>query len=164
MLVTISLGSNVGDRLSHLCCARDLLQNLAVAGSFRQSAIYQTVPIACPDDSPDFFNAVVAFDFLGSASELHGATQKIENQLGRQRSILNAPRTIDVDILTCGDLVQNEIVLILPHPRMIQRRFVLEPLCEILPELQLPKKPHPVLHYLHLLRDQDPLIKVYETW
>ncbi len=164
MLVTISLGSNVGDRLSHLCGARDLLQSLGVAGSFQQSAVYQTIPIACPDNSPDFYNAVVAFEFCGTASQLHKETQKIENQLGRQRSILNAPRTIDVDLLTFGDIIHDETSLILPHPRMLQRRFVIEPLCEILPELQLPQDSYRVLHYLQLLHDQNPLIKVYDIW
>jgi 2-amino-4-hydroxy-6-hydroxymethyldihydropteridine diphosphokinase len=164
MLATISLGSNVGDRLSNLCRARDMIMDFSVTHTLRQSAIYQTIPVACPDDSPDFYNAVVAFDFLGSASELHRTTQHIENQLGRQRSILNAPRTMDLDILTFGDVVQDEESLTLPHPRMLQRRFVLEPLCEILPNLQLPQDPHPLRHYLLLLHDQVPLIQVHPTW
>ena len=149
----IALGSNLGDRLANLQAARDRLRLLASPEEpFLQAAIYQTTPVACPDDSPDFLNTVVEFSFKGHATELLKHTQQIETDLGRVRDgTPNAPRTIDVDILYLGN---EEIALPdlkLPHPRLAQRRFVLEPLSEIQPDLRLPGSQRSIADLLQAL-------------
>ena len=138
-LAVIALGSNLGDRLAHLQQARDSLQALALTENVQQSSIYQTEPVLCPDDSQDFFNAVISFDFEGTASELHQHTRAIELALGRVAiKERNAPRVIDIDLLLFGEQIIDQAELTIPHPRMHLRRFVLQPLCEILPKLTIP--------------------------
>jgi len=138
VLVVIGLGSNLGDRLGHLRQAREALLALAQPNSFVSSSIYQTEPVHCPDDSPDFYNAVVSFRYSGTAAELHSRTRMIEHSLGRERSAINAPRTIDIDLLLFGDEIIHTPDLQIPHPRFHLRRFVLQPLVEIHPDLMVP--------------------------
>lgn len=138
--VGIALGSNLGDRLANLQAARAALRDIATPGSaFLQASTYQTEPLLCPPGSPHFYNSVVEISFGGSPSELLDITQKIEKTLGRlgvpER---NAPRVIDIDLLYFGDQAIDTEELILPHPRISERRFVIEPLAEIRPELILP--------------------------
>jgi 2-amino-4-hydroxy-6-hydroxymethyldihydropteridine diphosphokinase len=77
----IALGSNLGNRLRHLQEARDLLRSLAGPGTLLQASVYQTEPVACPPDSPDFFNTVIEIGYTGSPHDLLAATQAIESQL-----------------------------------------------------------------------------------
>lgn len=162
----VALGSNLGNRLKHLRDARDLLKKLAVPGSFRQAPVYQTEPVACPDGSPDFYNTVVEFEFAGSAHELLDATQAIEFRLGRVAvPERNAPRVIDVDILHFGDERMDGGILDLPHPRLTSRRFVLQPLAEIHPDLVLPGDRATIAEHLeHLDSDEPPLVMVQAVW
>jgi 2-amino-4-hydroxy-6-hydroxymethyldihydropteridine diphosphokinase len=134
----IALGSNLGDRLTHLQKARAALKAIVVPGTWRQSGIYQTEPVHCPDESPDFYNAIVSFEFTGTAAELHDHTRAIEQAMGRERSSTNAPRTIDLDLLLFGEQIINTPDLQIPHPRLHLRRFVLEPLTEIHPHQMHP--------------------------
>lgn len=159
----IALGSNLGDRLAHLQSARDRLRRLAVEDEdFLQAAIYQTAPVACPDDSPDFLNTVVEICFEGSAMELLELTQQIEADLGRVRDgTPNAPRTIDVDILYFGDQAVALPKLELPHPRLAERRFVLEPLAEISPELHLPGFTQSIASLLEDLPAKNPPLELH---
>lgn len=159
----IALGSNLGDRLAHLQAARDRLRHIAVEDEdFQQAAIYQTAPVACPDDSPDFLNTVVEICFDGSASELLELTQQIEADLGRVRDgTPNAPRTIDVDILYFGDQAVSQPSLELPHPRLADRRFVLEPLAEIAPGLHLPGFDQSIASLLEDLPAEDPPLELH---
>lgn len=164
-LVIIALGSNVGDRLAHLQAARAALQAIAVSGTWQQSSIYQTAPVACPDDSPDFYNVVVSFAYSGTAAELHTYTAATEIALGRERSIINAPRTIDIDLLVFGDEIIDTPTLQIPHPRLHVRRFVLEPLAQIHPTLLLPTHRHNIATLLsHLDTEEPALEKVTESW
>lgn len=133
----IALGSNLGDRLGHLQAARDFFREIASGGDLLQAPIYQTAPVACPDGSPDFLNTVIDFAFTGTPRDLLDAAMEIERRLGRIRAERNGPRTLDADLLYLGDRVLSEPDLILPHPRLHLRRFVLEPLCTIRPELVL---------------------------
>lgn len=138
--VGIALGSNLGDRLSNLDAARKCLRNIAIPGEpFLEASTYQTEPLNCPPGSPLFCNSVVEMAFDGDAFELFELTQTIEKQLGRiaipER---NAPRIIDVDLLYFGDEIVDTENLVLPHPRIGERLFVLEPLAEIRPALILP--------------------------
>ncbi len=148
MLTYIALGSNIGDKLFYLQQARHKLRNLSTDHILRQSSVYQTSPIDCLDGSPDFLNAVIAIDYAGTAEDLLAQTQLIENQLDRTRFAINSPRTIDVDILCFGDQLLSEKKLELPHPRMHLRRFVIEPLCEIAPDLRIPGLKFTAAEYL----------------
>lgn len=136
----IALGSNLGDRLANLAAARDRLREIATPGEpFLQASTYQTEPLLCPPGSPYFHNSVVEIEYAGSAFELLELTQSIERQLGRTTTPeRNAPRIIDVDLLYFGDEIIDTEALVLPHPRIAERRFVLQPLAEIRPGLILP--------------------------
>lgn len=157
----IALGSNLGDRLAHLQQARDALRALALAEDFQQSSVYQTEPVLCPADSPDFFNAVISFGFSGTARELHGQTRAIEAALGRSAvAQRNAPRVIDLDLLLFGKEIIAEPELTIPHPRLHLRRFVLQPLCEVHPQLSIPGLNGTVTELLSQLDDRESALRV----
>jgi 2-amino-4-hydroxy-6-hydroxymethyldihydropteridine diphosphokinase len=161
----IALGSNLGDRLANLRAAIGILRQIATPGEpFLTAPIYQTAPRFCPPDSPDFYNTVIEMDFAGGALELLTATQAIENRLGRVRGPeRNAPRTIDIDLLYFGDEEITEGALILPHPRTFERRFVLQPLADIRPDLVLPGQHRNIADMLDSLQsDEAPLQLVAE--
>jgi 2-amino-4-hydroxy-6-hydroxymethyldihydropteridine diphosphokinase len=158
----IALGTNVGNRLANLREARDLLVNLMPPGTdFKQSSIYQSEPVNCPAESPDFYNAVVEIDYVGKPHDLLKATQGIEWKLGRTSSaVRNAPRPMDLDILYFDHFVMDEDILILPHPRLTDRRFVLKPLADIHPHLVLPGDETTVGEHLRKLdsEESDPIL------
>jgi 2-amino-4-hydroxy-6-hydroxymethyldihydropteridine diphosphokinase len=107
-------------------------------GSFRVSCLYKSAPVGYTKQ-PDYFNLVCAArQTLSDPLGLLHAAQDVERALGRMRSFHSAPRTIDIDLLAYGDLVLDTPELILPHPRLHQRAFVLAPLAEIAPEWRHP--------------------------
>jgi len=132
----LSLGSNVGDRLENLRKAMQVFCGAGI-GLRRTSSVYETEPVDNTDQSW-FLNCVVEVSTTLEPIELLRKLQQIEAQLGRERTMPKGPRTIDIDILLYGDLVLTGNELTLPHPRMLERRFVLEPLREIAPMLRLP--------------------------
>ena len=134
----LSLGSNVGDRERLLQDAVRLLHtpDLRVV---RISPVYQTEPQDVRAQ-PWFLNLVVEAETDLFPRQLLARVQQIERQLGRKRLAAKGPRTIDIDILLYGELVFNTAGLVVPHPRMTERRFVLQPLADLVPELR-----HPVL-------------------
>jgi 2-amino-4-hydroxy-6-hydroxymethyldihydropteridine diphosphokinase len=150
----IALGSNLGDRNANLEAARDCLREIATPGElFLQASTYQTEPLLCPPGSPLFLNSVVEIAFEGDAFELLELTQAIEERLGRVASPeRNAPRIIDVDLLYFGDEIIDTEALVLPHPRIGERRFVLEPLVDIRPELVLPGQTRSIAELLDHLQ------------
>jgi len=129
-LAFLSIGSSLGDRLSHCRQALEKLSRepgLAIAAV---SHVYETEPVGhC--SQPDFLNLVVALETEQSPRELLRLCQRIEQELGRQAGERWGPRVIDLDILLLGDQVVSEPDLEIPHPRMHERRFVLVPLQEI---------------------------------
>ena len=132
--VGFSLGTNLGDRLDHLQKACASLRELAASDHIRVSNIYETEPVDCPEGSPGFLNAAIELEIELPPLELLEKTQAIETEFGRPAESnreQNAPRIIDVDILYYGDLIINEPTLIIPHPRMHERDFVLRPLSDI---------------------------------
>jgi len=136
-LVYLSLGSNVGDREAQL---RDALARLGAAGRVvALSSVYETEPVELTGQ-PWFLNCAVALETEKSPEELMTAILDIEQEMGRRRVLRKGPRSIDIDILLFGGTIMDSTELTIPHPAMHQRRFVLEPLAEIAPELQ-----HPVL-------------------
>ncbi|MEO8613711.1 MAG: 2-amino-4-hydroxy-6-hydroxymethyldihydropteridine diphosphokinase [Luteolibacter sp.] len=162
--VGIALGSNLGDRFSHLQAACDCLREIATPGKPLLSApIYQTEPLLCPPGSPYFYNTVVEISFEGSAFALLEMTQAIEKKLGRTIAVeRNAPRVIDVDLLYFGDEIIDTEALVLPHPRIGERRFVLQPLADIRPDLVLPGQNRNITELLDLLDSSEPpLVSVF---
>jgi len=137
----IALGSNLGDRKAHLDAGFRLLDRLDAEGWALRSGLIETQPQDCPPGSPAFLNAVAEIRFAGEPLELLHRLQQLEAELGRaspEEREINAPRPLDLDILYFGSLEINTPELILPHPRMPQRRFVLEPLAQIRPDLVPP--------------------------
>jgi 2-amino-4-hydroxy-6-hydroxymethyldihydropteridine diphosphokinase len=134
--VAIALGSNVGDRRAHLdygvSALRGLLTNLAV------SRYYETVPLGVSGPHAMFLNAAAVGDTALTARAVLDALLAIEQARGRERPYARAPRTLDLDLILLGDVVVEEPGLVVPHPRFRERRFVLEPLAAVAPELRDP--------------------------
>ncbi len=132
----LSLGSNAGDRERAL---REALRLLEAPGLHvkRLSSVYETEPIGV-SGQPWFLNLVVEVETELFPMQLLARTQKIERELGRKRKGDLSPRTIDIDILLFGNFVVTTPELTIPHPRMTERRFVLEPLVELAPDLRHP--------------------------
>ena len=129
--VYLSLGSNVGDREAQL---RDAQTRLAAAGRVVEvSSFYETEPVEFIEQ-PWFLNRVLALETDQNPQELMATVLRIEEEMGRRRVQNKGPRSIDIDILLFDDVVVDSKDLTIPHPAMHQRRFVLEPLAEIVPE------------------------------
>jgi len=154
----IALGSNLGDRLANLRAAATGLAALSFTGdSVLYAPVYQTEPMSCPEGSPSFYNSVIEIEWAGGVFELLDLTQSLEKSLGRTIApVRNAPRVIDIDLLYCGSAVVDSEALILPHPGVGLRRFVLEPLSVIRPDLILPGKKSTVLEMLAGLDLREP--------
>jgi len=130
-LVYLSLGSNVGDRGRHL---RAAIHRLGASGRLISvSSFYETEPVEFTSQAW-FLNCAVELETDIEPGLLMSEILRIELEMGRKRSVKKGPREIDIDILLFGDQVINKPELTIPHPRMAQRRFVLEPLAEIAPE------------------------------
>jgi 2-amino-4-hydroxy-6-hydroxymethyldihydropteridine diphosphokinase len=165
--VGIALGSNLGNRLNHLQVARDmLLKTMPDDALFMQAPIYQSEPVDCPDNSPDFYNTVIEIDYIGRPHELLECTQGVEFHFGRGVvHQLNAPRIIDIDILYFGTETVSGGILTIPHPEITHRRFVLQPLADIRPQLILPGDKATIEEHLHHLdSDEPPLTLVQSDW
>jgi 2-amino-4-hydroxy-6-hydroxymethyldihydropteridine diphosphokinase len=133
--VYLSLGSNVGDRKAHL---RDALARLGAVGRvITVSSFYETEPVEF-SRQPWFLNCAVALETSQPPRQLLTAILAIEREMGRRRVQKKGPRSIDIDILICGDMIFDSKQFTIPHPAMHQRRFVLEPLAEIAPEVLHP--------------------------
>jgi len=140
MRTAVGLGSNIGDRLKNLSLARKAIFDLAnVKPPVLSSAVYETEPVGCEPNADKFLNAVVEFEYEGNPLRLLEQFIQIEETLGRKRDHRrNLSRTIDLDLLYCGDQQINDERLQLPHPRLHLREFVLRPLADIRPDLILP--------------------------
>jgi 2-amino-4-hydroxy-6-hydroxymethyldihydropteridine diphosphokinase len=127
----IALGSNLGDRRAMLAAAVEHLQHQPGAQVVRVSRYWETDPVGGPADQPRFLNAAAEVATDLDVRDFFSLLLHIEKQLGRERHELYGPRTIDLDLLLFGDQVIQEKDLVVPHPRMHQRAFVLGPLVEI---------------------------------
>ncbi len=134
--VYLSLGSNIGDRERNLRDGLTLLAELGFTG-MRVSSFYETEPLEV-EDQPWFLNAVAEARTDLFPKQLLARLQRIEQRLGRRRLKPKGPRTIDIDILLYGGAVIDADELQVPHPRLAERRFVLEPLAELAPGLRHP--------------------------
>lgn len=134
--------------------------------AYSQAPIYQSEPVDCPDNSPDFFNTVIEIDYIGTPHELLEYTQGVEFHFGRGMVYqTNAPRVIDVDILYFGTETVDGGILTIPHPGLTHRRFVLQPLADIRPDLVLPGDTATIeTHLRHLDSGEPPLTLVQTHW
>lgn len=145
----LSAGSNIGDRKLNLEFALTALAEKNAVS--KVSPIFETEPVGYLNQ-PWFLNLAIETKTLLSPTELLSVCREIEVSCGRIRTFPNAPRTLDLDILLFDDIVMNESDLIIPHPRLPERRFVLKPLAQIAPDVV-----HPVLKKsIRLLLDECP--------
>lgn len=139
MIVCIALGSNLGNRLANLQGARDRLVALeSCSALLAQASIYESAPIDCPDGSGAFLNTVISIEWNDNLLTLLKSALAIELKMGRVRTVQNAPRPVDIDLICAEQESLQSPELKIPHPRLHERRFVLEPLTEIQPDLVLP--------------------------
>ncbi len=139
----LGLGSNLGDRLAAMRAAIHALDrhsSVDVDLDRGVSSLYETSPVGGPAGQGPYLNSCIRVETTMSPHELMDAAQAIEASLGRVRQQRWGPRVIDIDLLLFGDVVVNDERLSVPHPRLHERRFVLEPLAEIAGEV-----PHPLL-------------------
>ena len=133
----VALGANLGDPVATVSAAIDALRQLPDSRFVAASSLYRTAPVGLKHQ-PDFINAVVELVAVLPAPTLLDRLFAIEARFGRQRSVRNAPRTLDLDLLLYGDELSADPVLTLPHPRLHERAFVLAPLAELAPQLLSP--------------------------
>jgi 2-amino-4-hydroxy-6-hydroxymethyldihydropteridine diphosphokinase len=134
----IGIGSNLGDARAHVQYALLELDKLRKTSLSSQSSLFRTTPIDA--DGDDYINAVARLETELTAQELLEELQALEKAAGRERPYANAPRTLDLDLLLYGQQQISSASLIVPHPRMTQRAFVLIPLLQIDPLLSIPGK------------------------
>ena len=136
----LGLGGNLGDRVQHLIDARQRLSDLPQLSCLRSSSFYLSSPIGY-SDQPAFINCAVEVSCKCSSDKLLAEMQFIETELGRVRDPANqnTARVIDIDLLLFGKQVTDDRYLLLPHPRLSERLFVLQPLYELNPDLVIPE-------------------------
>jgi 2-amino-4-hydroxy-6-hydroxymethyldihydropteridine diphosphokinase len=166
MKAGVALGSNLGDRLLNLRTARKAIAEIpGVTKPISSSWIYETDPVDCEPDANSFLNAAIEFEFTGEPAELLRRLREIENSLGRPPNhARNISRQIDLDLLYFGDAEIKTGTLRLPHPRMHERKFVLQPLADIRPELVLPGHKKTVRELLALLDDSAKVVRQTNDW
>lgn len=136
-LAAVALGANLGDAAATVNEAFARLDLLPATRVIARSPRYRTAPVGYAGQ-PDFINAAALVETALDADALLAALLEIESDCGRVRTFRNAPRTLDLDLLTWGELVRDDRALTLPHPRMHERAFVLVPLADIAPDLSVP--------------------------
>jgi len=158
----IALGSNLGDRLQHLREAVRRLEDASPAGRVIACApVFRTAPVDCPEGSEEFFNSALEWEENIVPLDLLDRLLQIEALLGRDRTLgWHAPRPIDLDVLYADHLTVNHPRLVLPHPRLTQRRFVLEPLSQVCPDRILPGQHHTIAQLLAALDSGEPPLQV----
>lgn len=156
-LAFIALGSNLGDSPAILRAAIARMQALSAAPLLK-SSLWQTSPVDCPPGSPKFLNAMVALvPQPGETPEsLLAKLKALESEFGRpDKKVLNEPRPLDLDLIAYGAETRSSAGLTLPHPRAHERRFVLQPLAEIAPDLVLPGQTRTVAGLLRALAGDE---------
>lgn len=148
----LSLGSNIGNRLDYLKKAVKLLNDTESIIVNRVSSVYETDPVGYEEQAP-FLNIVVELETRLTPHELLKRCNRIEDELGRTRDIRWGPRTVDLDILLYNEEIMKTEDLIIPHPRMTERGFVLIPLVELNPELVEPLTKHSLLKLAYVQKE-----------
>jgi 2-amino-4-hydroxy-6-hydroxymethyldihydropteridine diphosphokinase len=161
-IALIALGSNLGDSISIVRSAMDLLQDFSARPLLR-SSLWDTTPVDCPPGSPRFVNAAVVLTPRDNETpeSLLKKLQTLEKTFGRQpKLVLNEPRPLDADLIAFGNEVRNNPEFTLPHPRAHQRRFVLQPLAEIAPDFILPNQVKAISELLADLKSDERVVRL----
>ena len=167
MEIGFSFGSNQGNRLDHLRVGRRRLLATEDATLLAASPLYETDPVGVEPEYADlsFVNAVLIIESEQVVERWLEWLHEIESDLGRQRTgDRNAPRPIDIDILYAGNQCIDSGGLVVPHPRWTERRFVLQPLADVRPDLVLPNQTRTVAELLATLRSNDGLERLEDAW
>ena len=166
MRTAVALGSNVGDRIENLRTARRQIMELdGIQPPILSSVIYETDPVDCERGASKFLNAVVEFDYEDDPVQLLEQLVRIEESLGRKRDHQkNVSRPIDIDLLYCGDRQIDNERLQLPHPQMHLRKFVLQPLADIQPELVLPNQRKTIRELLAESDEFGEVVRLMNDW
>jgi 2-amino-4-hydroxy-6-hydroxymethyldihydropteridine diphosphokinase len=166
MRTGVALGSNLGDRLENLRAARRQIIELAdVRPPVLSAGIYETEPVDCEPGASKFLNTVIEFDFEGDPVQLLEQLVRIEESLGRKRDHpKNVSRKVDIDLLYRGDQQIDNERLQLPHPRMHLRKFVLQPLADIRPELIVPNQTIVIGQLLAQRKESGEMIRLTDDW
>ncbi len=161
MRIGVALGSNLGDPMANLRTARKALSHLAgVTPPILCSPIYETDPVDCEPSAGKFLNAAIEFGYEGDLLELLGKIREIETALGRPADHPRyVSRKIDIDLLYADDTTFDSPQLQLPHPRMHERKFVLQPLADIRSDLILPDQTKTVHELLAQLGDSSKVVR-----
>ena len=164
-LAYLALGSNLGDRVAYLLAARRAISSIAECSLRRVSSLYETAAWGADEPQPDYLNAVIAVATTLKPLQLWQHANAIEQAHGRTRSSQrNAARTLDIDLLLFGDVVMNTTNLVLPHPRMHLRKFVLLPLLEIAPTIVIPGLGSAAGWLLHLVDSDARKVSQNSAW
>ena len=150
----IGLGSNIGDRKRNIQSAIELIDTTSGLKVVKQSSIHETNPVGGPPQGK-YLNAAVKIECDLKPRELLKQLMRIENELGRKRTGKNYPRAIDLDILMIGSGLINMEKLIVPHPRLTERKFALAPLAELAPDLKHPVSNLTIIQHLQNLTEQS---------
>jgi 2-amino-4-hydroxy-6-hydroxymethyldihydropteridine diphosphokinase len=154
MRVHLGVGSNLGDRWASLALAARALRAEPRLSLLRASRVWDTAPIGPPQ--PRYLNAVLEVEMVGPASALVEVLERIERAAGRRRDAVRwSARTLDLDVLLFGDEVIRTARLVVPHPLLVARRFVLAPLAELCPERVVPGTGRTVAQLLALAPPDD---------
>jgi 2-amino-4-hydroxy-6-hydroxymethyldihydropteridine diphosphokinase len=164
-LAIVALGSNLGDSRLNILRGMERLEELSDRPLLR-SSLWQTTPVDCPPGSPPFVNAVVGLvpRPRETPESLLAKLQALEREFGRQpKKVLNEPRPLDLDLIAFGSETRAISEFALPHPRAHQRRFVLQPLSEIAPDLVLPGQAKAVEQMLRELPSNESVRKLADA-
>jgi 2-amino-4-hydroxy-6-hydroxymethyldihydropteridine diphosphokinase len=167
MEIGLSLGSNLGDRLDHLCQAARRLAALPGVSILAVAPVYETEPVDVQPSyaSLKYLNTVLILEGPDDLDAFAESLHAIETDLGRRRGAdRNAPRTIDIDIIYAGAVCRRDGTLDLPHPRWAHRRFVLQPLADVRPLLVLPEGDGTVAERLARLPGGTELVCYVTDW
>lgn len=157
----IALGSNLGDRETNLQRGLAMLIERAQPVAVLAGGVYETEPVDCAPGTQAFLNSVIELEAACTPQEMHAHLQAIEQAMGRPSvREKNSPRTLDLDLLYAGEYVSTDPVLIVPHPRLHLRRFVLQPLADIRPDLVLPGHTLSIAEHLAALCDDPASVRL----
>jgi len=167
MDVGLGFGSNEGDRFGNLKAAKGRVLTVPGIQLLAQSSLYETEPVGVKPEYQHlkFINAVILVRIAITLTDFHQQLMAIEAAIGRNRTADKfSPRPLDIDILFAGSLVMDTPSLRLPHPQCMKRRFVLEPLTEIMPNFVLPNTQSTVRDLLASLPATEPVVKLPDIW
>jgi 2-amino-4-hydroxy-6-hydroxymethyldihydropteridine diphosphokinase len=167
MEIGLSLGSNLGDRLLNLSQAREMIAGIPGLRILASSPVYTTAPVDVPPEFADlpFLNAVLVVSADVGVENLFDQCASIEKTMGRQQGAArNSPRPIDIDIIFAGTIMMKSGDGGIPHPRWVQRRFVVQPLADIRPDLLIPGESRTVMEVLLTLPPTPKVVLFLRNW